>query len=115
VPGAATLVVLFFEAKELLDDAAALASQLGQTDRDAYPQGSLATRIRTRSGVALTAKGDGDEDGQDGPQLSLFAVPGNDGLFGLGPRAGERRERKEERAVGDLRRVVVIDASVGSG
>ena len=75
-PPAGHLVTLAFEAKEVFDDAVALANPDGAGELH-VPLVHLAPGIEIEAGLQL-----GDEDQTDGPCLSVFAVPGDGGLFG---------------------------------
>ena len=75
-PAAGHLVTLAFEAKEIFDDAVALANPDGPGELH-VPLVHLAPGIEIEAGLQL-----GDEDQTDGPCLSVFAVPGDGGLFG---------------------------------
>jgi hypothetical protein len=96
MPGAGHLVVLFFEGKELLGDAAAMVSSDGPVELH-IPVVNLPPGFGLEVGVELATDGDGDEDGQDGPRLILFAVPGDGGLLGGWALQRERDDKEEKR------------------
>lgn len=113
LPGAAHLVVLFFEGKELLEDATAWASSDGLVELH-VPLVHLPPGFELEVGVELKAK-DGDEDGDDGPRLILFAVPGDGGV--LGGWGLERKKDITDKKKHDwarLENVAVIDADLSA-
>jgi len=75
-PPAGHIMTLAFEAKEIFDDAVALANPDGRGELH-VPLVHLAPGIEVEAGLQL-----GDEDQTDSPYLSVFAVPGDGGLFG---------------------------------
>ena len=113
LPGAAHLVVLFFEGKELLEDAAAWATSDGPVELH-VPLVHLPPGLELEVGVELKAK-DGDEDRDDGPALILFAIPGDGGVlggWGLEQKKDITSKKKHDWAA--LENVAVIDTDLSA-
>jgi hypothetical protein len=105
-PGVGHVVVLLFEAKELVGDAEALVSN-GPIELH-VPMFHLAPGVELEVGVGL-----GDVKEGDGPELIAFMAPGNGGaLHGLAlERKKDDEARPEEGAVIDADLLPVLEAS----
>jgi hypothetical protein len=112
VPGVGHLVVLFFEGKELLEDAAAWASSGGSVELH-IPLVHLPPGLELEVGAELKAK-DGDEDGHDGPGLILFAVPGDGGTLGGWGLERKRESDRKKHDLSALKDVAVIDVDLSA-
>jgi hypothetical protein len=75
IPGAGHVVLLIFDVKDLLEDAAALTS----SDRPVelhIPLVHLPPGVELEAGMGLSP-----QEGKDGPQLFLFLAPGDGGVL----------------------------------
>jgi hypothetical protein len=91
IPGAGHVVLLIFDVKDLLEDAAALTS----SDRPVelhIPLVHLPPGVELEAGMGLSP-----QEGKDGPQLFLFLAPGDGGVLGGWALEREADEAYEER------------------